>query len=29
MEAEIWMPLLDLMAYTQRNTLSCVIVSCK
>lgn len=27
MEAEIWMPLLDLMTYTQRNTLSCVIVS--
>ena len=29
MEAEIWMPLLDLMTYTQRNSLSCVVVSSK
>ena len=27
MEAEIWMPLLDLMTYTQRDSLSCVIFS--
>ena len=27
MEAEIWMPLLDLMTYTQRDSLSCVIMS--
>jgi putative ABC transport system permease protein len=27
MEAEIWMPLLDLMTYTQRNSLSCVVIS--
>ena len=27
MEAEIWMPLLDLMTYIQRDTLSCVVLS--
>ena len=27
MEAEIWMPILDLMAYTQRDSLSCVILT--
>ena len=27
MEAEIWIPLLDLMTYTQRDSLSCVIMS--
>ena len=27
MEAEVWMPLQDLMTYTQRENLSCVIVS--
>jgi len=27
MEAEIWIPLLDLMTYTQRDSLSCVVIS--
>ena len=27
MEAEIWIPLLDLMTYTQRDNLSCVVLS--
>ena len=26
MEAEIWVPLTDLMAYTQRDSLSCVVL---
>jgi putative ABC transport system permease protein len=29
MEAEIWMPLFDLMTHTQRETLSCVVFSSK